>query len=60
MKVPFRITQQKNQDDSAVPRVIMDYFFLSPKDSKASDCPKLVMVDEQMGDKYARAVVQGN
>ena len=33
----------------------MDYFFMSKVDEKASQNPILVMIDEETGDKYARA-----
>ena len=36
----------------------MDYFFLSERDAKASQNPMLVMVDEQTGEKFARATGQ--
>ena len=39
-----------------VPRVSMDYFFMSDADEKASANPLIVMVDEGTGEKYARAV----
>ena len=39
-----------------VPRVSMDYFFMSQEDEKASANPIMVMVDERTGEKYARAV----
>ena len=36
----------------------MDYFFMSEEDGKASENPLFVMVDEETGDKYVRAVGQ--
>ena len=39
-----------------VPRVSLDYFFLTEKDKEAGTNPMLVMVDEQSGEKYARVV----
>ena len=50
---------RKNPGDKAVPtipRIAMDYFFMSQEDEKASGNPLLVMVDESTGEKYARAV----
>ena len=41
-----------------VPRISMDYFFMSQEDEKASSNPIMVMVDENTGEKYARAVGQ--
>ena len=34
----------------------MDYFFMSNADEAASRNPILVMIDEETGEKYARAV----
>ncbi len=39
-----------------VPRVAMDYFFMTQEDQAANKNPVMGMVDEQTGDKYARAV----
>ena len=44
--------------EAAVPRVSMDYFFMSEDDRKASENPIFTMVDEETGEKYARAVGQ--
>ena len=38
-----------------VPRMSIDYFFMSDEDHKASENPMMVMVDESTGEKYARA-----
>ena len=43
---------------SGVPKVSVDYFFMSTADQVASTNPVLVMVDESTGEKYARAVGQ--
>ena len=45
--------EDKNID--GVPRISMDYFFMSQKDEKANEFPMLVAVDESTGDKFARA-----
>ena len=39
-----------------VPRVAMDYFFMSIADEKAPVKPLIVMADEESGSRYARAV----
>ena len=51
---------QKGKDDAEVkvPRVSMDYFFMSQQDEKANTNPIIVMLDEETNDKYARAVGQ--
>ena len=43
---------------SNVPRVVLDYFFMSHQDEAANENPMLIMLDEKTGDKYARAVGQ--
>ena len=44
--------------DREVPRVSMDYFFMSKDDEAASRNPVFVMVDEQTSEQYSRAVGQ--
>jgi hypothetical protein len=39
-----------------VPKVSVDYFFMSNEDEQAGKNPLLVMVDEETGEKYARAM----
>ena len=41
-----------------MPRIALDYFFMSHQDEAANEIPMLVMVDEGTGDKYERAVGQ--
>ena len=52
--------QHKLEDEDEnlvpVPRVSMDYFFMSKKDEEAKNNPLIVMVDEKTGERYARAV----
>ena len=50
--------KNKDTEDIAVPRVSMDYFFMSDEDQKASENPIFAMVDEETTEKYARAVGQ--
>ena len=47
--------QEKEDAEMNVPRVSMDYFFLSDQDQKAEENPFIVLVDEQTGEKFARA-----
>ena len=51
---------RQREDDTLekVPRVSMDYFFVSKEDEKANKNPLFVMVDEGINEKYARAVGQ--
>ena len=48
----------EREDSDAVPRIVLDYFFMSDSDQKAHQNPILVMIDESTGDRYARAVGQ--
>ena len=43
-------------EEIKVPRVHMDYFFMSREDETANKNPMLVMVDEKSGSRYARLV----
>ena len=47
---------EQEDERSRVPRVDMDYCFMSQEDEKAGENPVTLMVDEETGDKYARAV----
>ena len=39
-----------------VPRVSIDYFFMSEEDRQTSPNPLFIMIDEETKEKYARAV----
>ena len=39
----------------SIPRISMDYFYMSKKDEDAKEFPLIVAVDEETGDKFARA-----
>ena len=43
-------------DERKVPKISMDYFFMSQDDEKASENPLLLMADETGGHRYMRAV----
>ena len=45
----------EDQSSEDVPRISMDYFYLSKKDEKAKEFPMVVAVDESTGEKFARA-----
>ena len=47
-------TRTEEQRERQVPKVSMDYFFMSQADEKADKNPLIVMVDESTGEKYAR------
>ena len=51
-----KVDRDEGEEESAVPRISMDYFFLSEEDEKACKNPMVVMVDEKTGEKYARVV----
>ena len=43
-------------EEVKVPRIHLDYFFMSREDEEASKNPLLVIADEKSGSRYARAV----
>ncbi len=45
-------------DEPKVPRISMDYFFMSMEDEMASENPCIIMVNEETDEKFARAVGQ--
>ena len=49
-------TRTEEQRERQVPKVGMDYFFMSQADEKADKNPLIVMVDESTGERYATAV----
>ena len=51
-------SKNTEQEDtgSKVPRVSMDYFFMSEEDKRACTNPLFIMTDEESKEKYARAV----
>ena len=48
--------RENEQERGQVPRVSMDYFYMSSKDEQDGKSPLVLMVDEETGDKYARMV----
>ena len=52
----YRNAGDDDDKDAGVPRMAMDYFFMSQEDERANSNPLIVMVDEGTGEKYARAV----
>ena len=55
--IPHLRSKQK-YEEIKVPRVSMDYFFMSKQYEKAITNPLIVLVDEGTGEKYARATGQ--
>ena len=54
-----KMAHQKLDDEDEelkVPRISMDYFYMSKKDEKAKENPLLVAINEDSGEKYARAI----
>jgi len=54
----MRTDEDDEEEKRKVPRVSIDYFSMSDADQKASENPLIVMLDEDTGEKYARAVSQ--
>ena len=52
-KAPHQRTPS-GEKNPGVPRVSMDYFYMSQKDEEATEFPMIVMVNESTGDKFAR------
>ena len=50
-----RKKKQEDKEEEVIPRISMDYHFLSQADEEACANPMFVMVDEETGDKYAWA-----
>ena len=44
---------REDEELDKVPRVAMDYFFMSQEDEKASKNPLVAMVDEETNEKFA-------
>ena len=51
-------TRDEERKAGGIPKVAMDYFFMSAADEHAHENPIIVMIDESTGEKYARAVGQ--
>ena len=46
----------RDHEEGCVPKISMDYFFMSKVDESANVNPFIVMLDEDTGEKYARAL----
>ena len=51
-------SRTEEQRREGVPKISLDYFFMSSEEESATDSPVLVMIDESTGERYARAVGQ--
>ena len=51
-------TNKEEEETGKVPRVSLDYMFMSQEDEKASKNPVILMKNEGTGELYARAVGQ--
>ena len=52
---PHRGTDQSEEEEMRVATITMDYFFMNEEDAAAKEYPCLVTVDEETGEKSARA-----
>ena len=57
-KLMHKSKKESGDTLDAIPRISMDYFYMSQKDEKAKEHPMIVAVDESTGDKFARATGQ--
>ena len=48
--------RKKDEKDAEVPRIVMDYFFLTEEDRVAEKNPMMIMKDERTGERYGRMV----
>ena len=53
-----RLKKDEEEEKAKVPRIDIDYMFMSKEDEKAQKNPIIVMVDESTNDRYGRAVGQ--
>ena len=53
---PHKKKTEEEKEGHRVSRVSMDYFFMSQEEEKASQNPLMVMIDEEYGNRYMRAV----
>ena len=53
---PHKKKTEEEEEENKVTRISMDYFFMSQAEEKASENPLMVMIDEQTGNRYMRAV----
>ena len=56
-KAPHQSSKEKTEEEkeAEVPRISMDYFYMSKADEDAKENPLIVAVNEKTNDKYARA-----
>ena len=53
---PHKKKTEDEKEENKVSRISMDYLFMSQDEEKASENPLILMVDEQTGNKYMRAI----
>ena len=51
-------TEEDKETDNKVPRILMDYFYMTEEDRKAHRNPLICIIDEETKERYARAVGQ--
>ena len=54
-RMPHRLKRDGDESLGPVPRISMDYFYMSQKDEEAKENPILVVLNEESNEKYARA-----
>ena len=53
-KMGHRIRKPEEKEADAVPRVSMDYFYMSQRDEEAKEKPMLVVLNEESHEKFER------
>ena len=53
--MPHRRRNSDQNKEETIPRISMDYFYMSKQDEEAKENPMLVVLNEQTNERYARA-----
>ncbi len=54
-KEAHRVKAEEDKEKNGVPRISMDYFYLRQRGDEAKEFPLIVVVNEESGEKFARA-----
>ena len=55
LKMPHRRRNSDQNKEEKIPRISMDYLYMSKQDEEAKENPMLVVLNEQTNERYARA-----
>ena len=54
-RMHYRRNRYQDGSLGPVPRISMEYFYMSKKDEEATDNPFLILLNEEPNEKYSRA-----